>query len=143
MPDVDHPLVDEQDVTTLKARVLDAGLSTQQLIKTAWAAAATFRCTDKRWGVNGARLRLEPQRSWEVNEPDELNKVLPVLEQVQQEFNGSADGGKKVSLADLVFGSQLRALAEVYAQDDNGRKFVQDFVAAWVKVMNNDRFDLH
>jgi catalase-peroxidase len=276
--------------------VLDSGLSVPQLVKTAWSAASSFRSTDKRGGANGARLRLEPQRSWEVNEPSELSKVLPVLEQIQQEFNGS--GGKQVSLADLivlagsaavekaakdagfeidvhfapgrtdatqettdvesfavlepradgfrnyirpgekaqleellldkaymldvtapeltvlvgglralaanhggtkhgvftdrpgvltndffvnlldmdtewkssgtaehvyegvdratgqtkwtatvndlVFGSHsvLRAVAEVYAQDDNKGKFVEDFVAAWVKVMNNDRYDL-
>jgi catalase-peroxidase len=269
-----------------------------QLVKTAWAAAASFRGTDKRGGANGARLRLEPQRSWEVNEPSELDKVLPALEKIQQDFNSSAAGGKKVSLADiivlggsaavekaardagfeidvhfapgrtdalqeqtdaesfavlepradgfrnfarpgekapleqllverayllnltapeltaligglrvlnvnhggskhgvftdkpgvltndffvnlldmgtdwkvsktaenvyegtdrasgatkwtatandLVFGSnsQLRALAEHYAQDDNKQKFVEDFVAAWVKIMNSDRFDL-
>nr|PZN23947.1 MAG: catalase/peroxidase HPI [Mycolicibacterium hassiacum] len=298
VPAVDHALVDDADIAALKAKVLDSGLSIQQLVKTAWAAAASFRGTDKRGGANGARLRLEPQRSWEVNEPDELAKVLPVLERIQQEFNASAAGGKKISLADLivlagsaavekaakdagfdvtvpfapgrtdasqeqtdvdsfrvlepradgfrnyirpnektqverllvdraymlnltapeltvligglraiganyrdtdygvltdrpgrltndffvnlldmryewrgsntehvyegvdrstgavkwratandlVFGhhSQLRALAEVYAQDDNKEKFVNDFVAAWVKVMNNDRFDLH
>ncbi|MFA5707441.1 catalase/peroxidase HPI [Mycolicibacterium sp.] len=297
VPAVDHPLVDEQDIATLKNKVLASQLSVSQLIKTAWASAASFRGTDKRGGANGARIRLEPQRNWEVNEPAELAKVLPVLEQIQQDFNGSASGGKKISLADLivlagsaavekaakdagfdidvhfapgrtdatqeqtdvesfaiiepradgfrnylrpnektqverllvdraymlnltapeltvligglrslganhggaghgvftdrpgvltndffvnlldintqwkgstaenvyegvdrasgqtkwtatandlVFGShsQLRALAEVYAQDDNQGKFVEDFVAAWVKVMNNDRFDL-
>ena len=298
VPAVDHPLVDEQDVAALKVKVLDSGLSPAQLIKTAWAAAASFRGTDKRGGANGARIRLEPQKNWEVNEPAELSKVLPVLEGIQQDFNGSASGGKKISLADLivlagsaavekaakdagfdvtvpfapgrtdasqeqtdvdsftvlepraegfrnyirtdektqierllvdraymlnltapeltvligglrvlganyggskhgvfterpgvltndffvnlldmgtewkvseseanvyegrdrasgqtkwtatandlVFGShsQLRALAEVYAQDDSKEKFVTDFVKAWVKVMNNDRFDL-
>ncbi|WP_395311628.1 catalase/peroxidase HPI [Mycobacterium sp. AMU20-3851] len=298
VPAVDHPLVDEADIATLKSKVLESGLSIPQLVKTAWGAAASFRGTDKRGGANGARLRLEPQRSWEVNEPSELDKVLPVLEKIQQDFNGSATGGKKISLADLivlagsaavekaakdggfdvqvhfvpgrtdasqedtdvesfavletqadgfrnyarpgekaaleqllvdkayflnltapemtalvgglrviganhggtkhgvftdrpgaltndffvnlldmgtewkgsetaenvytgyvrgtgdvkwtatandlVFGSNsvLRAVAEVYAQDDNKAKFVEDFVSAWVKVMNNDRFDL-
>lgn len=298
VPAVDHALVDEADIASLKARVLDAGLSVPQLVKTAWASASSFRGTDKRGGANGARIRLEPQRNWEVNEPSELNKVLPVLERIQQEFNASASGGKKISLADLivlagsaavekaakdggfeidvhfapgrtdasqeqtdvesfrvlepradgfrnfarpgekapleqllvdkayfldltapeltaligglrviganhggtkhgvftetpgvlsndfftnlldmgtqwksaetgehvyegsdratgqlkwtatvndlVFGSNsvLRAIAEVYAEDDNRGKFVEDFVAAWVKVMNNDRFDL-
>jgi len=297
VPEVDHALVGDADVAALKAKVLDSGLTVQQLVKTAWAAASSFRGTDKRGGANGARLRLEPQRSWEVNEPDELARVLPVLERIQQDFNATAGGGKKISLADLivlagsaavekaardagfdvtvpfapgrtdatqdqtdvesfrvlepradgfrnyirpnektqverllvdraymlnltapeltvligglraiganyrntgygvlteqpgkltndffvnlldmryewrgsntehvyeavdrttgevkwtatandlVFGhhSQLRALAEVYAQDDNKQKFVTDFVAAWVKVMNNDRFDL-
>ncbi|MEX7472261.1 catalase/peroxidase HPI [Mycobacterium adipatum] len=298
VPAVDHPLVDESDIATLKTKVLESGLSVQQLVKTAWASASSFRGTDKRGGANGARLRLEPQRNWEANEPSELDKVLPVLERIQQDFNASAAGGKKISLADLivlagsaavekaakdggfdvavhfvpgrtdatqqdtdvdsfavletqadgfrnfvrpgektaleqllvdkayfldltapemtvlvgglraiganhggtkhgvftdrpgaltndffvnlldmgtvwkgsesaenvytgydrgtgevkwtatandlVFGSNsvLRALAEVYAQDDNKGRFVEDFVAAWVKVMNNDRFDL-
>ncbi|BDX35068.1 catalase-peroxidase 2 [Mycobacterium antarcticum] len=298
VPAVDHALVDEQDIASLKATVLDSGLSVPQLVKAAWSAASNFRGTDKRGGANGARLRLEPQRNWEVNEPSELVTVLPALERIQQDFNGSATGGKKVSLADvivlagsaavekaakdagyeidvhfapgrtdasqeetdvesfavlepradgfrnyvrpgekaaleqllvekaymldltapemtvligglralganhggskhgvfttqagvlsndffvnlldmgtqwkpsqamenvfegrdasgevkwtatandLVFGSNsvLRAMAEVYAQDDNKGKFVEDFVAAWVKVMNADRFDLH
>lgn len=298
VPAVDHALVDEADIASLKASVLASGLSVPQLVKTAWASASSFRGTDKRGGANGARIRLEPQRNWEVNEPSELNKVLPVLERIQQEFNASASGGKKISLADLivlagsaavekaakdggfeidvhfapgrtdasqeqtdvesfrvlepradgfrnfarpgekapleqllvdkayfldltapeltaligglrviganhggtkhgvftetpgvlsndfftnlldmgtqwksaetgehvyegsdratgqlkwtatvndlVFGSNsvLRAIAEVYAEDDNKGKFVEDFVAAWVKVMNNDRFDL-
>ena len=298
VPAVDHALVDEKDVAALKSKVLDSGLSVPQLVKTAWSAAASYRNTDKRGGANGGRLRLEPQKNWEVNEPSELDKVLPVLEKIQQDFNGSASGGKKISLADLivlagsaavekaakdagyeisvhfspgrtdasqentdvesfavlepqadgfrnyarpgekapleqlllerayllgvtapeltvligglralganhggskhgvftdkpgvlttdffvnlldmgtewkpsestenvyeghdrssgalkwtatandlVFGSNsiLRALVEVYAQDDNAGKFVEDFVAAWVKVMNNDRFDL-
>ncbi|BBZ28628.1 catalase-peroxidase 2 [Mycolicibacterium madagascariense] len=296
VPAVDHELIDEDDIASLKGKVLDSGLSVPQLVKTAWSAAASFRSTDKRGGANGARLALEPQRHWEVNEPSELNRVLPVLEGIQQEFN--AAGTKKVSLADLivlagsaavekaakdggfdisvhfapgrtdatqaetdvesfavlepradgfrnyvrpgekapleqmllerayfldltapeltavigglralnvnhggtkhgvftetpgvltndffvnlldmgtewrsattgenvyegrdratgeikwtatandlVFGSHsvLRALSEVYAQDDSKEKFVEDFVAAWVKVMNNDRFDL-
>jgi len=295
VPAVEGELIDEADVKALKAKVLDSGLTVQQLVKTAWSSAASFRGTDKRGGANGARIRLEPQKNWEANEPAELAKVLPVLEKIQQDFNGS--GSKKVSLADLivlagsaavekaakdagfdidvdfapgrtdatqestdvdsfavleprwdgfrnyvrpgekapleqllvekaylldltapeltvlvgglrvlnvnhggtkhgvftdkpgvlsndffvnlldmgtqwksgsaenvyegtdrasgapkwtatandlVFGSnsQLRALAEHYAQDDNKQKFVEDFVAAWVKVMNNDRFDL-
>ncbi|WP_118915894.1 catalase/peroxidase HPI [Mycobacterium shigaense] len=298
VPAVDHKLVDDKDVAALKKKVLDSGLTVQQLVKTAWAAAGSYRNTDKRGGANGARIRLEPQRNWEVNEPSELDKVLPVLEKIQQDFNTSASGGKKISLADLivlagsvavekaakdagydivvhfapgrtdasqestdvesfavlepradgfrnyarpgekapleqlllerayllgvtgpeltvligglralganhggskhgvftdrpgaltndffvnlldmgtewkpsettenvyegrdratgaqkwtatandlVFGSNsvLRALVEVYAQDDNAGKFVEDFVAAWVKVMNNDRYDL-
>ncbi|MBV9352492.1 MAG: catalase-peroxidase, partial [Mycobacterium sp.] len=298
VPAVDHELLDEKDVAALKAKVLKSGLSVPQLVKTAWSSASSFRRTDKRGGANGARLRLEPQKNWEVNEPAELEKVLPVLEQIQQYFNNSASGDKLISLADLivlagsaavekaakdagyeisvhfapgrtdtsqentdvesfavlepradgfrnyirpgekapleqllvqrayllgvtapeltvlvgglralganhggskhgvftdkpgvltndffvnlvdmgnewkasettenvyevrdrasgalkwtatandlVFGSNsvLRALAEVYAQDDSKGKFVEDFVAAWVKVMNNDRFDL-
>ena len=295
VPAVEGELIDDADIKALKAKVLDSGLTVQQLVKTAWSSAASFRSTDKRGGANGARIRLEPQKNWEANEPSELAKVLPVLEKIQQEFN--AAGGKNVSLADLivlggsaavekaakdagfeidvhfapgrtdatqedtdvesfavleprwdgfrnfvrpgekapleqllmekaillgvtapeltalvgglralnvnhggskhgvftdkpgvltndffvnlldmgtqwksgtaenvyegvdrasgqpkwtatandlVFGSnsQLRALAEHYAQDDNKQKFVEDFVAAWVKIMNNDRFDL-
>lgn len=295
VPPVEGELIDESDIKSLKAKLLDSGLTVQQLVKTAWSSAASFRSTDKRGGANGARIRLEPQRNWEANEPSELAKVLPVLERIQQEFNGA--GGKTVSLADLivlggsaavekaakdagfeidvhfapgrtdatqedtdvesfavleprwdgfrnfvrpgeknpleqllmekaillgvtapeltalvgglralnvnhggskhgvftdkpgvltndffvnlldmgtewksgtaenvyegtdrasgqlkwtatandlVFGSnsQLRALAEHYAQDDNKQKFVEDFVAAWVKIMNNDRFDI-
>jgi catalase-peroxidase len=296
VPAVEGELIDESDIASLKSTVLASGLSVPQLVKTAWSAAASYRSTDKRGGANGARLRLEPQKSWEVNEPSELDRVLPVLEKIQQDFN--AAGGKKVSLADLivlagsaavekaakdggyeisvhfapgrtdatqdttdaeafavlepradgfrnyirpgekaqleelllekaylldvtapemtaligglralnanhggnkhgvftdkpgvltndffvnlldmgtewrsaetgenvyegrdratgaikwtatandlVFGSHsvLRAVSEVYAQDDAGEKFVEDFVAAWVKVMNNDRFDL-
>ena len=102
VPAVDHKLIDEQDIATLKSTVLASGLSIAQLVKTAWAAAASFRSTDKRGGANGARLRLEPQRSWQVNEPSELAQVLPVLERIQQDFNSSAAGGKRVSLADLI-----------------------------------------
>ncbi|SUD49435.1 Catalase-peroxidase 2 [Nocardia otitidiscaviarum] len=102
VPAVDHELVDDQDVAALKAKVLDSGLSVTQLVKTAWASAASFRSTDKRGGANGARIRLEPQKNWGVNEPAELAKVLPVLERIQAEFNGSAAGGKKISLADLI-----------------------------------------
>jgi catalase-peroxidase len=295
VPAVEGELIDESDINALKSKVLDSGLSVQQLVKTAWSAASSYRKTDMRGGANGARIRLEPQKNWEANEPSELAKVLPVLEKIQQDFN--AAGGRKVSLADvivlagsaavekaakdagfeidvhfapgrtdasqestdvetfevleprgdgfrnyvrpgekapleqllverayllnltapeltvlvgglralntnhggskhgvftdkpgvltndffvnlldmgtewksgtaenvyegvdrasgqpkwtatandLVFGSnsQLRALAEHYAQDDNKQKFVEDFVAAWVKVMNSDRFDL-
>jgi catalase-peroxidase len=298
VPAVDHTLVDDSDVAALKKKVLESGLSVPQLVKAAWSAAGSYRNTDKRGGANGGRVRLEPQKHWEVNEPSELEKVLAALEKIQHEFNDSASGGKKISLADLivlagsaavekaahdagyeisvhfspgrtdasqestdvesfavlepradgfrnyaragekapleqllverayllgvtgpeltvlvgglralganhggskhgvftdhpgvltndffvnlldmstewkpsettenvyeghdrtsgalkwtatandlVFGSNsvLRAVAEVYAQDDSKGKFVEDFVAAWVKVMNNDRFDL-
>ena len=295
MPAVDHDLIGESDVAALKAKILESGLSVSQLVRTAWASAASFRGTDRRGGANGARLRLAPQKDWEVNNPAELATVLPVLERIQQDFNAAQTGGTKVSLADvivlagsaaveqaakkagfevtvpfapgrtdasqeqtdvetfavleskadgfrnfvrpgeklspegllleraymldltapemtvligglralnisqggrgvftdrpetlttdffvnlldmgqewsstaeenvyqgrdratgevkwtatavdLVFGShaQLRAIAEVYAAADAGEKFVRDFVAAWVKVMNNDRFDL-
>ena len=298
VPAVDHALVDEKDIASLKQKVLESGLTVPQLVKTAWSAAASYRNTDKRGGANGGRLRLEPQKNWEANEPAELDQVLSALQKLQEYFNRTASGGKKVSLADLivlagsaaiekaandagyeitvhfapgrtdasqestdvesfavlepradgfrnfvrpgekapleqllverayllgvtapeltvligglralganhggskhgvftdrpgtltndffvnlldmgtewkasgsaenvyegrdratgdlkwtatandlVFGSNsvLRALAEVYAQDDNQGRFVEDFVAAWVKVMNNDRFDL-
>jgi catalase-peroxidase len=102
VPAVDHPLVDETDVAALKAKILAAGLSTADLVSTAWNAAASFRGTDKRGGANGARIRLEPQRSWESNEPARLDKVLSALAQVKRDFDGSAAGGKKVSLADLI-----------------------------------------
>jgi catalase-peroxidase len=297
VPGVDHELIGEKDIADLKAKILKSGLSIPQLITTAWASAASFRGSDKRGGANGARIRLEPQKNWEVNQPAELAKVLPKLEAIQKEFNSSS-GKKKVSLADLIvlggsaaveeaakkaghnvkvpfslgrtdasqeqtdvhsfavmepkadgfrnyirtkngsspeeylvdkaqllkltapemtalvgglrvlganaggskhgvftkkpetltndffvnlldmntvwqpsstegvyegrdrksgevkwtgtrvdliFGShsQLRALSEVYAQDDSKERFVKDFVAAWGKVMNNDRYDLH
>ncbi|NVB80877.1 MAG: catalase/peroxidase HPI [Kofleriaceae bacterium] len=296
VPEVDHPLIDEKDIAALKTKLLASGLSVSQLVHTAWSSAATFRGTDKRGGANGARIRLAPQKDWDVNDPPKLAKALQALEKVQTDFNRSQTGGKKVSLADvivlggcaaveqaaksagydvkvpfdpgrtdasqqatdveafavleptfdgfrnhlgrgevlspetllveraymldltgpemtvlvggmraldansggskhgvftnrpgmltndffvnlldmsiewtrsaanvyegrdratgkvkwtgttvdLVFGSnsQLRGLAEVYACDDGGEKFVRDFVAAWAKVMNNDRFDL-
>jgi catalase-peroxidase len=102
VPAVDHELVDADDVTALKTKILDSGLSVSQLVSTAWASASTFRGSDKRGGANGARIRLEPQRNWEVNEPDTLAQVLRTLEGIQQEFNSAQTGGKKVSLADLI-----------------------------------------
>ena len=102
VPAVDHPLVDAQDVAALKSKLLASGLSTAQLVTTAWASASTFRGSDKRGGANGARIRLAPQKDWEVNQPAELAKVLSTLEAIQQQFNGAKSGGKKVSLADLI-----------------------------------------
>ncbi|WP_163760730.1 catalase/peroxidase HPI [Mycobacterium botniense] len=102
VPPVDHELVGEADIAALKAKLLQSGLSISQLVSTAWAAAASFRGTDKRGGANGARIRLAPQKDWEVNNPAELAKVLPVLEKIQQEFNNSQSGGKRISLADLI-----------------------------------------
>jgi catalase-peroxidase len=102
VPAVDHKLIDEQDIATLKAKVLASGLTISQLVTTAWASATTFRGSDKRGGANGARIRLGPQKNWEVNQPAELGKVLQTLEKIQKEFNGSQSGGKKVSLADLI-----------------------------------------
>ena len=102
VPDVDHELIGEQDIADLKAKVLASGLSVSQLVSTAWASAATFRGTDKRGGANGARIRLAPQKDWEVNNPAALGMVLQALEQIQMEFNSSQSGGKMVSLADLI-----------------------------------------
>ena len=102
VPDVDHELIGAQDIADLKGKILASGLSVSQLVSTAWASASTFRGTDKRGGANGARIRLAPQKDWEVNNPAELGKVLQKLEQIQTEFNSSQTGGKRVSLADLI-----------------------------------------
>ncbi|HET6909408.1 MAG TPA: catalase/peroxidase HPI [Mycobacteriales bacterium] len=102
VPPVDHELVGSDDIAGLKQKIAASGLSTAQLVMTAWASAASFRGTDKRGGANGARIRLAPQRDWEVNEPAQLGKVLQTLEEIQQEFNSSQSGGKKISLADLI-----------------------------------------
>jgi catalase-peroxidase len=102
VPPVDHPLIDARDVATLKAMVRQSGLSIAERVKAAWASAATYRKSDKRGGTNGARVRLAPQKDWEVNDPAELAKVLAELEKIQREFNAKARGGKKVSLADLI-----------------------------------------
>jgi catalase-peroxidase len=102
IPAVDHPLVGEQDIASLKQKILASGLSVAQLVSTAWASASTFRGSDKRGGANGARVRLAPQKDWAVNQPEQLAKVLKALEGIQGEFNGAQSGGKKVSLADLI-----------------------------------------
>ncbi|MEM9175189.1 MAG: peroxidase family protein, partial [Myxococcota bacterium] len=102
VPEVDHPLIDERDVATLKARILDSGIGIPELVRTAWASASSFRGTDMRGGANGARIRLEPQASWEANDPRRLAKTLARLEKIQRRFNDRAKGGKRVSLADLI-----------------------------------------
>ncbi len=102
IPAVDHPLVDAQDVAALKAKIVASGLSVSELVATAWTSASTFRGSDKRGGANGARVRLAPQKDWEANEPAQLGRVLAVLEGIQQQFNATQSGGKKVSLADLI-----------------------------------------
>ncbi len=102
IPAVDHPLIDNRDIAALKEKVLASGLSASQLVSTAWASASTFRGSDMRGGANGARIRLAPQKDWEVNQPKELAKVIRTLEGIQNEFNKAASGGKKVSLADLI-----------------------------------------
>jgi catalase-peroxidase len=102
VPAIDHPLVGEAEIAALKVKILASGLTVSQLVSTAWASASTFRGSDKRGGANGARIRLAPQKDWEVNQPAELAKVLAKLEAIQKEFNASQSGGKKVSLADLI-----------------------------------------
>ncbi|HEU5017414.1 MAG TPA: catalase/peroxidase HPI [Pseudolabrys sp.] len=102
IPEVDHPLVNDQDIAALKAKILASGLSVSQLVSAAWASASTFRSSDKRGGANGARIRLSPQKDWEINQPAQLKTVLQKLEAIQKEFNGAQKGGKKVSLADLI-----------------------------------------
>jgi len=102
IPAVDHKLIDAQDISSLKAKILASGLSISELVSTAWASASTFRGSDKRGGANGARIRLTPQKDWQVNQPARLARVLKTLEGIQNEFNKTASGGKKVSLADLI-----------------------------------------
>ena len=120
IPAVNHVLIEAQDIAALKASILAAGLSVSQLVSTAWASAATFRGSDKRGGANGARIRLAPQKDWEVNQPAELAKVLQTLEAIQKEFNGAFSGGKKVSLADLI------VLGGCAAVEDAARKAGHD-----------------
>jgi catalase-peroxidase len=100
IPAVDHPLIGEEDIAALQAEILASGLSVSQLVSAAWAS--TFRGSDKRGGANGARIRLAPQKDWEINQPAQLVEVLPTLEAIQRDFNASDTGGKKVSLADLI-----------------------------------------
>jgi len=102
IPEVTHPLIDAQDIASMKGEILASGLSVSELVSTAWASASTFRGSDKRGGANGARIRLAPQKEWEVNQPAQLAKVLKTLEGIQSAFNGTASGGKKVSLADVI-----------------------------------------
>ena len=112
IPSVDHPLIGEAEIANLKGRILGSGLKISQLVTTAWASAATFRGSDKRGGANGARIRLAPQKDWEVNQPAELSKALQALTKIQQEFNGAQSGGKKVSLADLIILGGCAAVEE-------------------------------
>ena len=102
MPPVDHELIDAQDIVDLKNKIFASGLSISKLVSTAWASASTFRGSDKRGGANGARIRLAPQKDWQVNQPDQLRRVLQTLEGIQKEFNAAQSGGKNVSLADLI-----------------------------------------
>ncbi|MEJ5166745.1 MAG: catalase/peroxidase HPI [Thermoanaerobaculia bacterium] len=102
LPEIDHPLIEKEDISNLKSRILSSGLEVSELVKTAWASAFTYRNSDKRGGANGARIRFSPQKDWEVNEPEKLEKVLKVLETIQKDFNGSQKDGKRVSMADLI-----------------------------------------
>jgi len=120
VPEVDHELIGEQDIAELKVKILASGLSISQLVSTAWASAATFRGTDKRGGANGARIRLTPQKDWEVNNPAELGKVLKSLEEIQQDFNSSQSDGKLVSLADVI------VLGGCAAVEESAKKAGQD-----------------
>ena len=122
VPEVDHALIDDQDVASLKEKILASGLSISQLVSTAWASAASFRGTDKRGGANGARIRLTPQKDWEANQPEELAKVLPVLEKIQSDFNASQSGGKKVSFADVIV---LAGCAAVEAAAQKGGQAIK------------------
>ena len=125
IPAVDHPLIDEQDIAALKAKVLASGLSVSELVSTAWASASTFRGSDKRGGANGARIRLAPQKFWKANQPEQLGKVLKALEGIQGEFNQSAAGGKKVSLADLIVLAGCAGVEK--AAQDAGQKVTVPF----------------
>lgn len=119
IPPVDHPLVDSADIQALKAKLRDSGLSVGDLVRTAWASASTYRSSDHRGGANGARIRLEPQKAWEVNEPQNLARVLAVLENIKAEFDAAAGGGKKISLADLIVLGGVAAVEK--AATDAGR----------------------
>ncbi|MFH5803666.1 catalase/peroxidase HPI [Alienimonas sp. DA493] len=144
VPPVDFELVDADDVAALKQKVLESGLSTQELVKTAWASASTFRGSDKRGGANGARIRLEPQRDWEVNEPQRLAKTLQTLEEIQTEFNDAQTGGKRISLADLI------VLAGAAAIEDAAKKggfevtvpFVPGRTDATAEMTDAESFDV-
>ena len=125
IPAVDHPLIDGQDIAALKAKVLASGLSVSELVSTAWASASTFRGSDKRGGANGARIRLAPQKFWKANQPEQLGKVLKALEGIQEEFNQSAAGGKKVSLADLIVLAGCAGVEK--AAQDAGQKVTVPF----------------
>ncbi|MBA3827624.1 MAG: catalase/peroxidase HPI [Taibaiella sp.] len=127
IPAVDHTLVDNNDIASLKTKILDSGLTISQLVSTAWASASTFRGSDKRGGANGARIRLAPQRYWQANDPVQLGNVLSVLEGIQKEFNGAQTGGKKVSLADLIVLGGCTAIEKAIA--DAGTSIAVPFAA--------------
>jgi catalase-peroxidase len=122
IPAVDHELIEEHDIAALKSTILASGLSISQLVSTAWASASTFRGTDKRGGANGARIRLAPQKDWEVNQPSKLAKVLQVMEEIQKNFNEAASLGTKVSLADLIVLGGCAAVEEAAKRNGNDVK---------------------
>jgi catalase-peroxidase len=126
IPPLDHPLIDEQDIATLKATILASSLSIPELVTTAWASASTFRGSDKRGGANGARIRLAPQKDWDVHQPAELAKVFQTLEAIQGDFNAAQFGGKKVSLADLI------VLGGCAAIEEAARKAGHDIEVAFI-----------
>jgi catalase-peroxidase len=125
IPAVNHPLIDAKDITALKAKIMASGLPVAQLVSTAWASASTFRGSDKRGGANGARIRLAPQKDWQVNQPAQLKKVLETLETIQSTFNRASSGGKKVSLADLIVLAGCAAIEQ--AANDAGHKITVPF----------------
>lgn len=133
IPAVNHPLIDEQDIAGLKGRILASGLTISQLVSTAWASASTFRGSDKRGGANGARIRLMPQKDWEVNQPADLATVLKVLEDIKDEFNSTALGGKKVSLADLIVLAGCAAVEQ--AAKNAGRDVKVPFIPGRMDAM--------
>src|SRR5437868_7320015 len=140
IPAVNHPLVNEQDIAALKTKILAVGLTVSQLVSTAWASASTFRGSDKRGGANGARIRLAPQKDWEVNQPTELAKVLAKLEAIQKEFNASQTGGKKVSLADLIVLGGVAAVEK--AAKDGGHEVKVPFTPGRMDA-SQEQTDVH
>ncbi|MBZ9777069.1 catalase/peroxidase HPI [Mesorhizobium sp. CO1-1-8] len=140
IPAVDHELVGEQDIASLKAKILASGLSVSELVSTAWASASTFRNSDKRGGANGARIRLAPQKDWEVNQPAELSKVLAKLEAIQEEFNAAQTGGKKISLADLIVLGGVAAVEK--AAKDGGHEAKVPFTPGRMDA-SQEQTDVH
>ncbi len=140
IPAVDHPLVSDEDVAALKSKILASGLSVSELVSTAWASASTFRGSDKRGGANGARIRLAPQKDWDVNEPAQLAKVLQKLEAIQQEFNAAQTGGKKVSLADLIVLGGAAAIEK--AAKDGGQTVAVPFTPGRMDA-SQEQTDVH
>jgi catalase-peroxidase len=140
VPAVDHPLIGEQDIAALKTKILASGLSVSELVSTAWASASTFRGSDKRGGANGARIRLAPQKDWDVNQPAQLAKVLQTLEAIQKEFNASQSGGKKVSTADLIVLGGCAAIEK--AAKDGGHDVKVPFTPGRMDA-SQDQTDAH